>query len=236
MTLRATALAALLVLAHSGAAHAQTPSTPRLPQQCVVLPDTFRGPNPRQVVERRQLRARMDSIARAAGVAEPRGLLLVDVDSTRRGKVLFLETNLPDPVVQRATVAVQQYLSTLVQGRAYQALIRIDGDYVPMAPGKRHCIPAIANDSERSTMMKNVLDRHPDADRNREPITRRVQMRLVVNREGDVSYVDVEQPSGDAFLDPLAPEIARRLRFHPARLDGIPFDARFRYTMTFVIE
>jgi len=234
MTLRAVTLASLLLA--PVAASAQATVVPPPGQQCVVLADTFRGPTPRQVAERRQLRTRLDSIARAGGVAEPRGLLLADVDSTRQGKLLFIDTNLPAPLVRTATQSVQQYLSTLPPGRSYQALIRIDSDYVAMAPGKRHCLPSIANDGERSAMMQRVLDAHPQANKGGEPITRRVLMRLVVSRDGSVSYVDVDHPSGDAFLDPLAPEIARRLRFHPALLDGVPFDARFRYAMTFVIE
>ncbi|HYW07453.1 MAG TPA: TonB family protein [Longimicrobium sp.] len=229
--------AALCTLA-AGAAQAQTAAVAAAPagQRCVVLPDTFRGATPRQVAERGELRAKLNTVARAHGVAQPTGLLFVDVDSTRRGKVIFVDTNLPDSAVQAGTRAVAQYLTTLAPGRSYQALIRVDGEYPAMAPGKEQCIAMLINDDERAQMMRNVMDNHPESGKMPEPVTRRAVMRMVVDRDGKVAYVDLEQPTGDAFLDPLVPEIAKRLRFHPARLNGVPYDVRFRYTMTFILR
>ena len=90
-------------------------------------------------------------------MAAPTGLLLVDVDSARRGKVIFIETNYPQELVNTATRAVGEYLETLPPGRSYQALIRIDGEYPAMAAGKRHCAPTLANRQDLGDMMLAYL-------------------------------------------------------------------------------
>jgi TonB family protein len=209
---------------------------PAVEQSCRVVPDTAAVPTAGQIRERRELQARLDSIGRANGVAAPTGLLLVDVDSARRGKVIFIETNYPQPVVDAATRAVGDYLSTLRAGRAYQALVRVDGEYAAMAPGKRHCAPALANRGELGEMMQRVLARHPQAGTLRTPQVKRAVVRLVVDRTGKVAYVEVDTPTGDANLDPYVQPIAERLRFLPAKLDDVPFDARFRFTLTFNVR
>jgi TonB family protein len=61
-------------------------------------------------------------------------------------------------------------------------------------------------------------------------------VRLVVNREGTVSYVEVERPTGDENLDPYVTAIAERLRFLPAKLNDMAFDTRFRFTMSFNVR
>ena len=210
--------------------------TARPRQECKVVPDTAAVPSARQVAERRELRASLDSMARAGGVAQPKGILFVDVDSTRRGRVLFLESNFPDEVAGRLTRRVGDYLSTLPAGRPYQALVRIDGDYPAMAPGKRHCPPVLANPDSLSAMMRRVLSRHPEAGKRTEVAVKRAVLRLVVNREGAVSFVDIDQPTGDPFLDLQVEGIAARLRFLPARLDDMPYDTRFRFNMTFRVK
>jgi len=212
--------------------------TPRLPDQpCRVIPDTAAAiPTPQQVRERRELRAALDSIARANGVAAPTGILFVDVDSTRHGKVFFIDSNLTQPASDAATRQVAEYLATLEHGRAYQALVRIDGDYVPPAPGKRSCNPVLANRDTLSALMLRVLDRHPERGRHDEPVVKRAVVRLVVNREGGVSYAEVVQPTGDPAIDPYLEAIALRLRFLPARLDGVPYDVRFRFNLQFNVR
>lgn len=230
-------LSALVVLAVAlpAAVHAQ--KAPRLPEQpCRVIPDTAVVPTPQQVAEREELRASLDSVARAYGVAAPTGILFVDVDSARHGKVFFIDSNLPQPASEAATRRVAEYLSTLEGGRAYQALVRIDGAYAAPAPGKRNCTPVLANGDTLSALMLRVLDRHPEAGKHDEPVAKRAVVRLVVNREGGVSYAEVVQPTGDPAIDPYLEAISLRLRFLPARLDDVPYDVRFRFSMQFNVR
>lgn len=205
-------------------------------QECKVVSDTAAVPTAGQVRERRELRARLEALGRSSGVATPTGLLLVDVDSTRQGKVIFIETNYPQELVNTATRAVGEYLETLPPGRPYQALIRIDGDYPAMAPGKRHCAPTLANRDDLGLMMQRVMQRHPQAGKLPQPVVKNAVVRLVVNREGTVSYVEVERPTGDENLDPYVTAIAERLRFVPAKLDDMAYDTRFRFTLTFNVR
>jgi TonB family protein len=224
-----------LAAALPAALHAQK-SASRPEQPCRVIPDTAIVPSAQQVREREELRAALDSVARAHGVAAPAGILFVDADSTRHGKVFFIDSNLPQPASAAATRRVAEYLSTLEPGRAYQALVRIDGAYAAPAPGKRNCTPVLANGDSLSAMMLRVLDRHPESGTRAEPVVKRAVVRLVVNRDGGVSYAEVVQPTGDTAIDPYPEEIARRLRFLPARLDDVPYDVRFRFSLQFNVR
>lgn len=210
--------------------HAQA-ATPR----CAAIPDSLPGPTPRQIAERNELRDQIQAVLRAHGQPAA-GLLLVDVDSTRRGKVLFMEASLPDSTRRAAMSLVATYLETLHGGRAYQALIRIDGEYPAMTPGRRHCRPELANADTLSGMMQAVLERHPEAGRHEQAVVKRATVRMVVTREGRVAYVEVDRPTGDAFIDQTLEAIAMRLRFRPATLDGEPFDVRFRFNLTFNVR
>ena len=59
---------------------------------------------------------------------------------------------------------------------------------------------------------------------------------LVSTREGGVAMASVVRSSGDEYLDRAAEEIGRKLRFAPATLDGVPFDARFSFTVGFEVQ
>jgi TonB family protein len=211
--------------------HAQTAPAAR----CAVIPDSLPGPTARQIAERNALRDQIQGALRAHGQPVG-GLLLVDVDSTRRGKLLFMEADLPDSTRRAAMALVASYLETLHSGRAYQALIRIDGGYPAMTPGRMHCRPELANPDSLSSMMQAVLRRHPETGRHAQAVVKRATVRMVVTREGRVAYVEVVTPTGDEFLDQNVEAIAMRLRFRPGTLDGEPFDVRYRFNLTFNVR
>lgn len=230
---RASLVAALVLSAFAApSAHAQAAA----PSRCTVIPDTVPGPTAQQIQERNELRDQIVGALRAYG-AEPAGLLMVDVNGERRGKLLFMEAQLADSARAAALSLVGEYLQTLPAGRPYQALIRIDGDYPALTPGRTHCRPELANPDSMSVMMQRVLDRHPEAGRHPgEPLVKRVVVRMVVTRDGNVAYVETDTPSGDEMIDANSEAIAQRLRFRPATLDGAPFDVRFRFTLTYRIR
>jgi TonB family protein len=234
---RIASLAVLLLAAAAPKVDAQTTTPPptRVAGRCTVIPDSAPAPTPQQVQERNELRDQIQSVLRAHGQPE-RGLLLVDVNAERRGKVLFMEADLPDSTRQAATALVASYLETLPSGRPYVALVRIDGEYPAMTGGRQHCRPELANPDSLSGMMQAVLERHPEAGQHEQAVARRAAVRLVVTREGRVAFAEVDQPTGDAFIDQNIEAIAMRLRFNPATLDGDPFDVRFRFSMTFNVR
>lgn len=233
---RPAILAALAVLT-SAAAHAQIPAAAPIPgQRCETVPDSVRGPTPRQLTESRQLREQLVQIGRRNGVTEPKGLLMVDVDSTRKGALLFMHSNYPEAGVAQVTAAVGKYMESLPSGRGYQALIRVDGEYPAILPGRRHCGPVLLSEQERLDMTGEAAMNHPERGKLPAPVTRQALVLLVANRDGGVSYARVVRSSGDEYLDRAAEEIGRNLHFAPATLDGIPFDARFRYPVSFSIR
>lgn len=224
---RAAMLAAAFVAVPALGAAQQQPGG----QGCGIVADTAVVPTAGQVADRQKLRLALDSIARAQGTAEPTGILYVDVDSTRQGKLFFIESNLTPEATQLATARVSHFLETLESGRAYQALIRVGADYVAPAPGKRSCAPKLQSLQLMVDLIGRMMEHHPNARSGREPVPRRAVIRMVVSRDGTVPYAEVVQGTGDAYVDPLLPEIMQRLRFTPATLDDVPYDVRFRFTI-----
>lgn len=220
--------------------HAQAPAAapPRAPEpKCTVISDSAAVPTAAQIRDRRRLRAALDSIGRAHGVAAPAGILFVDVDAAHQGKVFFIDSNLDQPATDAATRRVAAYLSSLEAGRPYQALVRLDADYAAPAPGKRSCAPLLVNEDTLQDLMQRVAEHHPEAGAHQDSaLYKHATVRLVVNREGRVSYAEVVQPTGDAYLDPYLEDISSRLRFIPATLDGVPYDVRFRFSLQFSIH
>lgn len=232
MSLRSTLQAALLgmalLAALAPAATAQ--GSVAEARACPVVPDTSRFiPTAQQRRERAEMRDSLLAVARRHATPDPRGLLFVTVDSTRRGRALFLDTNLPAPAVQQATRQIEAYLDALQPGRDYQMLVRVGGEEAVMAAGKRHCPPRLLNRADVQNVLGERLAQRPRGTAPDPRTLKPILLRLVVNQEGGVSYVDVDQPSGDPYVDALIPEFAAQLRFDPATLDGIPLDIRLRY-------
>jgi TonB family protein len=219
------------------ALHAQPQAQAMRTERCSVIGENsaMSGPTDGQVRERTELRDRIQEVLRAHGQPVG-GLLLVDVDGARQGKVMFIDAPLADSTRRAATALVAAHLETLPAGRPYQALVRIDADYPAMTPGRVHCRPELANADSLSAMIQAVLARHPEAGTHAQLVQKRAAVRMVVTREGRVAYVEVDQPTGDAFIDQNVEAIAMRLRFNPATLDGDPFDVRFRFTLTFNVR
>lgn len=236
---------AFVFLLTSSLAAQDTPASPVAPEapkverrtSCRIIPDTAALlPRPQQIAERNELRDSLLAVASRHGVAEPTGLLFVLVDSIRRtGRVLYLETNLPEAAVHESTRQMETYVSSLPQGRGYQALVRVDRPYVPPRAGLNHCGPELKNQNQLLEMTARVAHSHPKKLTPESPGEKTAYVRLVVDHEGNVAYVDVDRPTGDEYLDGLTPEVASRLKFLPPTLDGVPFDSRIRFSITYSV-
>jgi TonB family protein len=230
-------LLAPLIAGTAAPAPAQRSPTPAIGQRCVTVPDSVPGPTAGQIAERQELRSRLVEVARRNGVTQPKGLLLVEVDSSRKGQVLFMESNYPPAAVEQATAAVGEYLESLPGGRGYQALVRVDGEYPVMRGGRQHCPPVLyTSNDERLRLINDAEERHPRAGQLTEDLDVQALVLLVVTRDGTVALAATARSTGDAFLDQAALEIGRQLRFAPATLDGEPFDTRIRLPIAFSVH
>ncbi len=236
MDLRSIILPTLLAAASISLPAAAAGQTQPGGQGCVIVSDTTPVPSPAQVADRQRLHLALDSIARAHGTVEPAGILYVDVDSMRQGKLFFIESNLSPEAAQAATARVGQYLTTLESGRPYQALIRIDADYIAPAAGKRSCAPKLQTLQLMVDLIDRLMEHHPNGDRLTPADSKRAVVRMVVSRDGTVPYAELVQPTGDAYIDQNVQAIAERMRFTPATLDGVPYDVRFRFTIPFSVH
>ena len=228
---------ALLVLLALGTLHATgAAAQQRAPERCTVVPDTAAAPSPQQVREADEMREQLRAILRAHGQAE-QGLLMVDVDSTRRGRLLFMEADIPDSTRAVVLAHVADYLQALPGGGSYQALVRMDATYPAVVPGVRQCRPDVVSWAEFTEARSEVQLAHPAAGRHRNaPLQQQALVLLVVTRDGNVAYAEVVGPSGDEYLDANAVEVAKLLRFDPASLDEVPVDVRIRFPVAFRIH
>ena len=229
--------AALVVPLALGALQAAEASAQqRPPERCSVVADTVAAPSPQQVREADEMREELRAILRAHGQPEE-GLLMVDVDSTRRGRLLFMEADIPDTTRAVILGHVAEYLQALPGDGSYQALVRMDATYPAVAPGVRQCRPEVVSWIEFTDARGEVQLRHPAAGRHRNaPLQQQTVVLLVVTRDGHVAYAEVVGPSGDEYLDANAVEVAKLLRFDPASLDEVPVDVRIRFPVAFRIH
>lgn len=227
---RPLALLALLGLLAPAAVAAQAPG------RCAIVPDSILPPTPQQVREADEMREELRGILQRHGQA-PEGLLMVDVDSTRRGRLLFMDAVIPDTTRAAVLAHVAEYLETLPGGHGYQALIRMDATYPAVAPGKRRCRPDFDNPGEFHQTLGRLMRGHPASGRHvTHPLTYPLVLLLVVGRDGHVPYAEVLNPTGDEHVDTHAVEAAKVLRFLPASLDEVPIDVRLRFPITVQIH
>jgi TonB family protein len=225
------ALVALLAaLAAAPGLHAQEGAV-GAPERCAAVPDTVKPPTAPQIRDRNQLRESVARIFREGGHPAT-GLLYVEVDRQRRRTVEFLGTDPPAQARQRAEREIGRYLQALPPGHPFQALLRLDGAYPVIAPGKHHCVPELDNPGEFMEARGKVMEGHPMARTAGETRPVQVAVILVVDRTGRVAWAALAQPTGDAYVDEHATAMVQGLRFLPALLDGVPIDARTRFTFT----
>lgn len=230
-SLRTAALLASLLSASP--ALAQT-APAGVPQRCGTVSDTAHVLTPQQVRDRRRLGMQLDTLIRRGGQTEP-VLVMVDQDSARR------DIHVLDAVVDSATVRavqtrVERYLSTVPRNRPFQTLLRPGMETPVLAAHKAHCIPELDNVSDINDLQTRMMLSHPLRAASEPGRKVTALVRMVVNRDGGVSWLSVLRPSGDAYVDANVEEIAARMQFLPATLDGAAFDSFVTYPLTFTFR
>ncbi|HEX8393112.1 MAG TPA: energy transducer TonB [Longimicrobium sp.] len=228
MKLLSAAVLASVVLAPAVRAQA----APGPAQRCAAVPDTAQVLTPAQVRDQRALNAELNTMIRASGQTEP-VLVMVDQDSTRRD-IHVLDALVDEATTRAVTARVERYLTATPRRRTFQSLLRPGMETPVLAPRKQRCVPELDNVSEISEITSRLMVLHPLRAQQAQGAARPVALlRLVVNREGLVSWAAVLRPTGDAYLDANVEEIAARMKFLPATLDGVAFDSFVTYPLRF---
>jgi TonB family protein len=197
----------------------------RLPSYC--RPDTVTRPD---LVQKRllseaiqdSLRSEIVAAARQAGVAQPAGLIAVQIRDRRRARVeaTAFRANVPESIVD-SVVAARTALVTRWPERTDHLHVRLDGPFPP-ADARVECTPGVEN----SAWFARELGRVVSADR--PPAGQmggaRATLTMLVSREGNVVFATLSRTSPRPGVNQGILDAACGLRFRPATLGGVPVD------------
>jgi TonB family protein len=113
--------------------------------------------------------------------------------------------------------------------------LRLDSlaDVEEQAPPAERCTPALANREAIGAELGAWIERNAAHFRAGAPPLR-ARVRLLVSRDGDPAYAELESGSGVAAFDDFARTLAGHMSFRPATHDGRPVDAWIAVPVTAV--
>lgn len=203
--------------------------TPGGPSECRAESAPERPPSRSEAARRALFTALRDSIgtevretARAEGISTPTGLVLIELRNRRTGEA---ETSVFGSNVSQALAAraVERRAAMLARMPRDASLLHIRLDPLPTDGTGAECLPELLNAREfaqRIQQMTRSLPTAPDE----ESARLSMRVRMLVNREGEVVFATLDRRSMRGDIDRQILEMARELRFRPARLDGVPVD------------
>jgi TonB family protein len=160
---------------------------------------------------------------RQAGLAEPAGLVVVDVRDRRTGEAevhTFTEPIVGEAV--RAELSARAAQLATYPGRESTFHLRLDPGPTP-APGAAECAPRLLETEQLRRDLVVLIQREsrffsPSASREI------VHVRMLVDRRGEVVFANLARRGMHPQVDRALLELAQRQRFDPATLDGVPVD------------
>lgn len=184
----------------------------------------------RSEAERRfrdSLQAEVIADLRAAGHAEPRGLVVVDVRDRRTGRAEVHARTTPEvEAAVRGIVGARGARLAAWPGRESAFHLRLD-PAAPAAEGADECAPEMQGRQRFARDLQQLLARSMRTDQGLAGPGRPrldVQVRMLVDRDGEVVYAELARRSGREALDRALLQLAERQRFAPATLGGVPAD------------
>lgn len=180
------------------------------------------------------IRTELMDAARAAGISEPAGIVFVDVQNRRTGaaRVWSFGSNVADSL-SRAVVLRRAPLLARWPDREGFLNIRLDRIEFP-ADAEVECMPVVLNGAQFSRDLQREAGRLPP-----EPMGGRgrltVHVKMLVTRDGEVAYATVSRRSTRSDVDRRVRELAERLRFTPAHVDGVTVDVWVEQPVEIVI-
>ncbi len=174
-------------------------------------------------VWRDALQAEVIDSLRAAGHAQPEGLVVVDVRDRRTGESEVQTFSAP---VQGETVRAllrrrEAHLATW-PGRESTFHLRMDPGPAA-APDAVECEPRLLNLEQLRRDLMEFAQRESrffNSARSRE----RVDVRMLVDRGGNVVFALLSRRGTEPLVDRAILDLARRQEFAPATLGGVPID------------
>jgi hypothetical protein len=158
--------------------------------------------------------------ARVAGLDSVHGLLYVVPGLGVR----VIGGNLPQPVVDSLSSGLlERAAARRTQTNPYAALLlRLDPLPLPACGPRprRETLPRVLNDGEMPSVFRDLTIAGRRAFPDRGP----AMLRMVLTREAEVASAQLVSERSTVQLEEGVLEIARRLRYRPAALDGVPVD------------
>lgn len=181
-----------------------------------------------------RLRFAADVVAAAtAGGAPAAGLVVLAADpATGRAELKLAHATVTDSALARAVERVRGELKTIAGAGPQLWHVRLDP--AAPSPGGRSTAPVIANPREVRALVNRFVAQHfTDIFQGRPGI--RVNLQLVVTRDGEVAYARLVRSCGKPAVDAEALRIAPTMRFTPARVGSQPVDTRVDFPLYFVL-
>lgn len=168
------------------------------------------------------LRAELAAAAEARGIAEPAGLVAVQIRDRRAGtaQARTFGVNLSDDVVAQVVSARAPLLARWPEESEWLH-VRLDGPHPPASP-RLECMPAVENAQWFARQLTRILndERTPRG----AMANARIVVRMLVSREGDVVFATLLQPGPRPSVNEGVLRAVRDLRFRPLTVDGVPVD------------
>lgn len=211
--------------------HAQAPSPPTT-QSSAPAPIRPAAADSAQVALRQRFAADVMAAATAGG-ASAAGLVVLSADpASGRTELKLAHATITEAALAPAVERVRAELKTIAGAGPQLWHVRLD----PVAPpsGARTTAPVIANPREVRTLINRFVVQHfTDIFQGRRGI--RVDLQLVVTRDGEVAYARLVHSCGKPAVDAEALRIAPTMRFTPAHLGTQPVDAHVDFGLYFVL-
>lgn len=173
------------------------------------------------------IRATLLTAARAAGVVEPHGLVVVMMDRDG-GRAVFrmIDGDLPDAALAVAAPHVAGLAAAAPGEGRIRLVVRVDPLPLPecrSGRARRHATPRFVREDEGREVLCQLARRHAG----RRVGLGQLLLWVALSREGRVAYAEMESGEGtlipeDALLAPM-----RSLELRPAAVDGVPRDVLF---------
>lgn len=223
-------LAAAVLLA--APLHAQAPA-PATPQSSAPAPVRPPAADSARAALKQRFAAEVTAAATAGG-APAAGLVVLAADpATGRAELKLSHATVTEATLAPAVERVRAELKTLAGAGPLLWHVRLDPSPA-VAGGGRATQPVVANPREvRALINRFVAQHYADLFRGRPGI--RVNLQLVVTRDGEVAYARLARSCGKPEVDAEALRIAPTMRFTPARVGTQPVDSHIDFGLYFVL-